>query len=209
MIGISWLAAAMTVFALEGAAHAAGAFSRSGGHLGLAYLTYGGSPATSLGGSGTGFGLEATTERMTDFLALLGKARLDYGQGSATFLDAGSESSLSFRSYTAVAGFGVRVNIVPGGDENRLQTYLGAAANIGMTQLLLPTSGLTELSSSNTSLCYGYDLFAGLELAPGKPKRRAWAFFIEAQLRTLQARSLAGQSAFGLGGLTFVAGVAW
>lgn len=152
-------------------------------------------------GNGSGYGASFTTSAASSAGSLYGRARFQYGSGTAELVDGTEARSLAFSLLQAEAHLGVRVHLLPTASP-RVQPYFGVAGKAVLAHLTFPKLPETSASLSKASIAQSF----GLEFVTGVTLGQS--FLLEVQLSQLGA-AIGGLKDVTLGGLGISIGYRW
>jgi len=152
-------------------------------------------------GKGSGYGASFTTSAASSAGSLYGRARFQFGTGTAEIVDGTESRSLSFSLLQAEAHLGIRVHLLPTASP-RIQPYFGVAGKAVLAHLTFPKlpESSESLSKASIAQSFGMEFVTGVTLGQ--------SFLLEVQLSQLGA-AIGGLSDVTLGGLGISVGYRW
>jgi hypothetical protein len=176
------------------------------------YTFFGGEAGNSLG-AGTNLGgfAEFQAARGNYVFMLLGKVRTSFYTGRASFNEGGTPTAYGYRMLSGEALFGFRLHLIPAPKVTlHFRPYISVLGDAGFAHLTLPIAAgsATNLRAQDLGILYGYEVAAGVEIAPGRHGFEGWAFLLEVQYRGVFS-TFGGLPGFRLDGISAVGGVSW
>jgi hypothetical protein len=152
-------------------------------------------------GSGSGYGLSFTTSAASSAGSLYGRARFQYGMGTAELEDGSESRSLAFALLQAEAHLGLRVFLLPTAAP-RIQPFFGVAGKAALLHLTLPSvpDDSETLSKASIAQSFGLEFTTGVMLGS--------SLLVEVQLSQIPA-AFAGLDSASVGGLSVSVGYRW
>jgi hypothetical protein len=152
-------------------------------------------------GKGSGYGASFTTSAASSAGSLYGRARFQYGSGTAELVDGTEVRSLAFSLLQAEAHLGVRIHLLPTASP-RIQPYFGVAGKAILAHLTFPKlpDSSEILSKASIAQSLGLEFVTGVTLGQ--------SFLLEVQLSQLGA-AIGGLKDVTLGGLGISIGYRW
>lgn len=173
--------------------------------LGFYQILRAGALEKSFSQAGAGMGGDISLQTDGDVFNGFLKLRATLQSGTQDFLDGTTSTSSSFSFIQTGLDAGMSMYPIPRKNEG-LNIFLGLGGGLSYNHLALDkTITFTSLANNSQAIGFGYMAFIGTEWFPTKNK---WTLSAEFAYR-VETANLAGQSQFGVGGLSAGFGFGW